>query len=241
MDCLNLIKNIRYGISYLLQKKISNEYINWMGYANAGMLSGGNIYCMEYAIKNLPSNNPIIEIGSFCGLSTNVIGYFLRRYKLSNHFFNCDKWIFEGSVTGGIIPESIDITFENYREFVKGSYIRNIDFFSSKNKPYTIELNSDDFFSSWSQNEKLKDVFGRETQLGGNISFCYIDGNHTYDYVKRDFENTNKFLDIGGFILFDDSNDMDPFGLSKLMKEINKMEQFRLVMKNPNYLFKKIK
>lgn len=241
MKFLDFIRKIRSGIRSFSQKEISNEYINWLCFVNAGMLSKGNIYCMDHAIKNLPSNNPIIEIGSFCGLSTNVISYLLKRYKLSNQIFNCDKWMFEGSETGGIIPESIDITFKDYREFVKESYIRNVEFFSNTNKPFTIELYSDDFFSTWNQNKKMKDIFGQEKQLGGNISFCYIDGNHTYDFVKRDFENTNKFLDIGGFILFDDSDDSNPFGLSKLMKEISKMEQYRLIMKNPNYLFKKIK
>jgi hypothetical protein len=45
---------------------------------------------------------------------------------------------------------------------------------------------------------------------------------------------------LGGFILFDDSSDKNPFGLTKLMKEIKAQKNYELVIKNPNYLFKKI-
>lgn len=76
--------------------------------------------------------------------------------------------------------------------------------------------------------------------MGGSFSFCYIDGNHTYDYVRRDFENIDKYLDVGGYILFDDSADHNPFGLTKLMKEIMKKKNYKLIMKNPNYLFMKL-
>jgi hypothetical protein len=51
------------------------------------------------------------------------------------------------------------------------------------------------------------DVFGRNVVLGGSLSFCYIDGNHTYGFAKRDFENKDRFLAPGGFIFFDDSGD----------------------------------
>ncbi len=99
---------------------------------------------------------------------------------------------------------------------------------------------SDDFFDLWKKNKLVADVFDRKIQLGGGISFSYIDGNHSYEYAKRDFKNTDKYLDTGGYILFDDSSDSDPFGLSRLMKEISKNERYKLIIKNPNYLFKKL-
>jgi hypothetical protein len=85
-----------------------------------------------------------------------------------------------------------------------------------------------------------KCVFGREVQLGGPLSFCYIDGNHTYDFARRDFENCAEHLETGGFVLFDDSSDQSEFGVGRLMHEIKKMAGFELVIKNPNYLFKKV-
>jgi hypothetical protein len=73
------------------------------------------------------------------------------------------------------------------------------------------------------------------------LSFAYIDGNHTYEYAKRDFINVHQNLVPRGFILFDDTTDDNPFGLTKLIKEIKKRSDYALVFKNPNYLFQKIK
>ena len=220
-------------------KKIEDEYLNWLRFANAGMLDPGNVYAMKHVIKNLPTRDPIIEIGSFCGLSTNVLSYFLRKEKKENILFCSDKWIFEGSENTTFLGLS-DISSRDYKSFVKDTFIRNINFFSP-NRPHPIELFSDEFFEKWENKSEVIDVFNQSIKLGGYISFCYIDGNHTYDFAKRDFENVNQYLVPGGFILFDDSSDSNPFGLTKLMKEIKQRSDYSLVMKNPNYLFQKNK
>ena len=227
------------GIEQVNTKTLSDEYINWLTFANAGMLNKGNEFCMDYAIKNIPSSNPVLEIGSFCGLSTNVITYLLSKHGKNNKVISSDKWIFEGSENGGNLGLS-NVSHQDYREYVKSTYKRNIEFFSAENKPYTIECFSDEFFELWGRGGKVKDILDRDIELGGKFSFCYVDGNHTYDYTKRDFENANKYLDVGGHILFDDSSDTDIFGLTKLMKEIKNNKNYKLVMKNPNYLFLKL-
>ncbi|MCP9886994.1 class I SAM-dependent methyltransferase [Cyanobium sp. ATX 6A2] len=230
---------LHLGAQQLTTKTISDEYINWLTFANAGMLTKGNIYAMRFAIENLPSGVPVVEIGSFCGLSANVISYLLKIAGKNNKIFCCDKWIFEGSENGPNLGNS-QISHKDYRNFVKSSFIRNIEFFSPDNKPFAVEQTSDEFFLLWQKHAKANDIFGRTTILGGEIAFAYIDGNHTYEFAKRDFKNIDKSLELGGFILFDDSSDADPFGLSKLMKEIKHNSNYQVVMKNPNYLFKKI-
>ena len=221
----------------LSMKTVEDEYLTWLRFANAGMLNPGNIYAMKYAIENLPTNDPIVEIGSFCGLSTNVLSYFLRKYQRKNIIFCSDKWIFEGSDEGVNLGLS-DISHADYRPYVKETFMRNINFFSP-NRPHPIELFSDEFFEKWKEQKEVIDVFNQSIILGGNISFSYIDGNHTYEFAKRDFENVSQYLVPGGFILFDDSSDSDPFGLTKLMREIKQRSDYSLVMKNPNYLFQK--
>ena len=47
---------------------------------------------------------------------------------------------------------------------------------------------------------------GARFTLFGPISFCYIDGNHTHEGVKQDFLNCDRWIESGGFILFDDSS-----------------------------------
>jgi hypothetical protein len=219
--------------------RVKDEFLTWLSYANAGMLNGGNPYCFDYAIRNLPSDNPIVEIGSFCGLSTNVITYYLRKYAKTNRVVTSDKWIFENSGKALTIGDPA-ISHAEYKAFVKETFKRNVSFFSGDNLPYTIEAFSDEFFDLWSQGKTAKDVFGRDIKLGGKISFVYIDGNHEYEYAARDFENTHKYLEKGGFILFDDSPNYSTVGSALLMKEVLKNPDYELVIRNPNHLVKRI-
>lgn len=218
-------------------KTLRDEYLDWLGFANAGMMHPGNLYCLDYAIANLPSNNPVLEIGSFCGLSTNAMAHFLRKQKRPNKIVCSDKWIFENSDKQFLGTSSIQ--HADYRDYVKSSFMRNVEFFSPDNKPYAIEMFSDEFFSCYESGKEMIDIYGRNLPKS-NFSFAYIDGNHTYDFARRDFINTDKFLDVGGFVLFDDSSDTNPFGLTKLMREVCQMPRYALIEKNPNYLFKKL-
>ena len=42
----------------------SAQYINWLSFANVGMLNRGSIYCMDLAVKNQPSKNHVLKIGT---------------------------------------------------------------------------------------------------------------------------------------------------------------------------------
>lgn len=233
---MNLSTLFRQGISHLTTKTIQDDYVMWLCNSNAGMLWKGNVYCLDYAIKNLPSNSPVVEIGSFCGLSTNIINYLLQKHSKPNTLFNCDVWKYDDykiQFTGGI-------TNAEYRDFVLESYRRNVLLFS-KRLPHTIEATSDDFFVRWSSYADEIDMFNSNVELGGSISMAYIDGCHTYDQTKKDFLNVDMFLEIGGFILFDDSTAGSGIGSADFMREMKINARYETVMKNPNYLFRKIK
>ncbi|MGA9995356.1 MAG: class I SAM-dependent methyltransferase [Pyrinomonadaceae bacterium] len=217
---------------------ITDDYIQWVTYSNAGMLERGNLYCFDYAIRHLPSAAPIIEIGSNCGLSTNVLTYYKEKHGVRNPLINCDKWEFEGAHSGTLI-EGSPITHAEYKEFVRETYMRNVRMYSRNDLPHTIEMLSDDFFAAWRRGDEAVDVFGRPIKLGDPISFCYIDGNHTYDFARRDFEHTDEFLERGGFILFDDSADGSAWEVCRVVEEVKAGGKYEVVAKNPNYLFKK--
>ena len=220
-------------------KDISNEYINWLCFASAGMLDRGNLYCFNYAIENLPSNAPIVEIGSFCGLSTNAITYYKEKWRVKNRLITCEPWKFEGIADESAMVGDSSMTHVEYRMFIKETYLRNIRMFNRYDLPHTIEMNSDEFFSRWSNSEEVTDILGRNVKLGGAISFCYVDGNHTYEYARRDFDNCHDHLEQDGFILFDDSADGSGWGVCTVIEEIKKSKKYKLIIKNPNYLFKK--
>ena len=111
--------------------------------------------------------------------------------------------------------------------------------FSSSDLPFTFQMTSSEFFTAWKDHTTCNDVLHRSLQLGGPLSFCYIDGNHTYEYAKQDFLHCDAFLEVGGFLLFDDST-LTEFGVYKLMPEIISGGRYRLIASNPNHLFQKI-
>jgi len=211
---------------------------NWLGFANAGMLTDGNVPCVEVGVAYLPPNTAIVEIGSFCGLSTNLINYFKGKYGKNNPFFSCDRWIFEGADAGPIDPHT-SITHPEYKQFVKDTFLRNVHFFSRDHLPHTVELFSDEFFDAWRKGIEVEDVFHRRVKLGGPIGFAYIDGNHQYEFARRDFLNCNEFLVPGGFILFDDSADNSSWPVKQVIVEVKQSGQYDVFAANPNYLFKK--
>lgn len=229
-----LFRKIKGRISPIIDE--SDEYTDLLAGANAGWLERGNLHAISYSIKNLPSDAPIIEIGSFCGLSTNLITYYKEKHGRNNRLINCDKWVwnFEDRYIGNSA-----MTVKEYLSFALDAYKRNVRLFSRSDLPETIKEFSDDFFSLWRAGRQVEDIFGKSVTLGGPISFCFIDGNHDYDFAKRDFQNTDEFLESGGFILFDDSADGTEWEVARVREEVIRTNRYEIVMKNPNYLFRK--
>jgi hypothetical protein len=216
------------------------EYLSWLAFANAGMLVRGNADCFDYAVRNLPSAAPMVEIGSFCGLSTNVLTYLKRKHGAANPLVTCDPWAFEGSEAGRMLGDSPTVSHADYRAFVKETFERNVRFFSRGDLPYSFEATSDAFFAAWGDGEDRRDVFGRTFRLGGPVSFAYVDGHHAYEFARRDFENCDRYLDRGGFLLFDDSGDGSEWEVRKVVREVAATGRYELVARNPNFFFRKL-
>src|SRR5262249_12968189 len=160
-----------------------------------------------------------------------VISYLLEKHRADARFFTCDKWEFEGQFESCIGDSSV--THDAYRAHVKESFLSNMRTFAANKLPYTIECLSDGFFQRWFAAESAADVFGRNITLGGKLSFCYIDGSHKYAFAKRDFENTDRALVSGGFILFDDSADDSDWEVNRLAREITFAGRYEVISKNP--------
>ena len=214
-----------------------DEYVELLRKVNAGMLHHGNIKCFNHAIENLPSDNPIVEIGTFCGLSANIITYFKKKYCRKNLLLTVDNWYLPDKPVP--IAKST-ITYLDYYKYVRENLIRNLTLFSNFDLPYAFENGSGLFFENWKAETTCQDIFKKTVRLGGSISFVYIDGNHSFQNVLNDFENSDKYLDVGGYILFDDSADFSGWEVTRVIKIVKKTGRYSVVMKNPNYLFKKI-
>ncbi|MEE3717381.1 class I SAM-dependent methyltransferase [Tumidithrix elongata RA019] len=219
----------------------SDEYIQWICQILGGWLSAGhgNIAAFDYAIKQMPENGAVIEIGSFLGLSTNIIAYLTIKHDRKNPFFSCDPWLFE--CTEEPIGGYFDASRKEYRDYAKKVFEMNLELFSGNRKPYAIEDLSGNFLENWHAKSTAQDVFGRSIEFGGSISFAYIDGAHTYEAAKEDFLGIDRYLLPGGFVLFDDSADDSPFDCKKVVAEVIANPAYELVCKTPNYFFRKIK
>ena len=179
-----------------------DEFSMWLSFINPGMVAAGNLDLLSHAVRGMPEKGAVIEIGSFAGLSINHIIHMMRQARRSNSVVSVDEWHFEGA-HDGIIPNS-SVLFASYREHVIDTFRRNLMLFHADSLPYHVVSSSDQFFRLWAQNDTVVDFFGRSKTLGGPISFAYIDGDHTYEQSMRDFENVDRFLLPGGFIVLDD-------------------------------------
>ncbi len=212
---------------------ISNEYTEWLCSANAGWLNRGNLLGFEIGARCMPEGTHIVEVGSYLGLSTNLIGYYKRMHGRTEKMVTCDCW-------RPYVPKDALPNPAHFSGFTRQTYIQNIRMFSSTDLPWTIEATSDAFFQHWNQGTQTRDVLGRPIQLGGPIGFCYIDALHSYEASWKDFKNTDQALVVGGFVLFDDSSDDSNWGVKQTVAAISQMPNYELVFKNPNYMFRKI-
>jgi predicted O-methyltransferase YrrM len=201
------------------------------------VLVRGNLYSMDHAIRNLPDDSPVVEIGTLCGLSTNAMSCYMRKHGRKNRLFTCDAWTYERFIDEKAICE---VPVEEYQRFVKSTYIRNAEMFSRHALPSTVEMLSDAFFAAWEEERTVTDVFARQVTLGGPISFAYIDGDHSYQQSRQDFRNCDRFLVRGGFILFDDSAVYSEWGVRRTAREAMNRKDYELVIKTPNYLLRKV-
>lgn len=216
----------------------SDEYVNWLCAVVGGWLfpGDGNLAAFDHAVRHMPVGGAVIEVGSFLGLSTNIIAYLLIKYSRPNVFFTAEPWIFEGTEKpfGGYF----DASTETYRRYVKEVFKKNVALFSPSHVPFTVETTSNRFFDAWDVGAEIQDVFERTTRLGGGISFAYIDGAHTHEAVRADFFNVDRHLLPGGYILLDDTSDLSQFECRRIVADIDR-NSYDLVFKTPHYFFRK--
>jgi Methyltransferase domain len=230
--------NILDQIDFTIANHIVNhdEYLRWViqmigGWLNVG---DGNSHCFNHAIRHMPDGGAVIEIGSFLGVSVSVLSYYITRLGRTNRLFNADPWHFEE--TEKPIGGFFDAASKKFRDYCVQTYKNNVSLFAARNLPTTIEAFSDDFFQMWDAGAETTDVFGNKVKLGGPISFAYIDGAHTYEAAKKDFENVAKHLLPGGFVLFDDSNPQLKFGCVQSAAEAARLPGFTRLFGHVNGL-----
>jgi hypothetical protein len=217
----------------------ADDYVNWLCMVVGGWLSpgAGNLAAFDHAIRRMPAGGAVVEIGSFLGLSTNILAYLLIKYGRPNGLFTADPWTFER--TEEPLSGYFDGSTDAYRDYAKHVFTLNARLFSPSRLPFTVQAPSDRFFELWDAGARAEDVFGRTTPLGGAISFAYIDGAHTYEAARADFWHVDRHLLPGGYVLLDDTSDDCPFASRQVIPEIVHHPSYHLVFKTPHYFFRK--
>lgn len=236
-----VFRKIRRGLDRVLRPptELNDDFLTWLLFINPGMSDRATAFCIDSAMRELPPDGAIVEIGAFAGLSTNMLTYLAARHSRANPLFSVDEWRFEGAHEGPL-ARGTTIRHEDYRRFVRESYMRNVEYFSGDRLPHAVEASADAFFDMWKREVAVTDLFGNPCELGGPISFAFIDGNHTYEYAARDFANCDRFLTRRGFVYLDDSSPHSDFEVRHLAREIARSSRYEVVMKNPDYLFRKL-
>lgn len=83
-------------------------------------------------------------------------------------------------------------------------------------------------------NYKLYVASSFDFNPGCKMDFVFIDGDHSYEGVKKDFNNIEKYLSVGADILFHDSCATRQFatiheGVDRLICEIRENNQYSLI------------
>ncbi|MDP3723069.1 MAG: class I SAM-dependent methyltransferase [Candidatus Omnitrophota bacterium] len=218
----------------------ADAYVQWLCTVVGGWLSptDGNLRAFDYAMRHMPSEGSIVEIGAFLGLSTNLLTYLAVKHHRDNPFFTCDPWTFEG--TERPIGNVFDASRPAYRHYAREVFKLNTALFSEPRMPSAIDATSERFFELWRNRATVTDVFGRPATLGGPISFAYLDGAHEAEAARRDFAAVDPHVGPGGLILFDDSADNGTFPeVTRLAAEVARHPAYELVFNTPNYFVRK--
>jgi hypothetical protein len=194
------------------------------------------LFNLIYSIAELDGD--LVEVGSWCGRSTTVIGLAARltgvrrihcvdpfpekkdwvRAENGNHYFRVtvgDTEIVGYNGFGGVWPEPFERDIAPLYERHNGIYAIFRDTMERKNM--------DDIVTAHRGNS---DMFVSAMPADFRCKLAFIDGDHAYEAVRLDILNVDRFLVPGGWIAFDDAFSVYD-GVSRAISE--------LVIENPKY------
>ncbi|HEY6805133.1 MAG TPA: glycosyltransferase [Pyrinomonadaceae bacterium] len=169
----------------------------WLDDEEADLLIGTTIK----AVTELGSSNAIVEVGSYCGRSTVVIGTVASAYSPETKLYAIDPH--DGNV--GASDQSI-----TSRGSTLGDFTRNISNAGLEKCVTTIQSVS--YEVNWDQ----------------PISLLFIDGLHDYVNVSRDFLHFEKWVVKNGYVAFHDYADYYP-GVKAFVDELLRSQNYQKV------------
>jgi hypothetical protein len=157
----------------------------------------------HHACSILPVDSAVVEIGSFCGRSTVVLGSVVKSLGAQTKVFAIDShdgMVGAAGSRSGVtsLGSTLDIFRRNIAENGLTSVVETI-----VKRSYEV---------AWEK----------------PISLLFIDGLHDYENVSRDFHHFESCVIEGGYIAFHDYADYYP-GVKKFVDEVIALPNFELV------------
>lgn len=239
-----LIEGMRFAVATaraLTVPEYADPFTHRLAQLVPGMQQRGNLALIRRAIKEMPNEGVVLEIGCFAGRSSCSLTYFLDQEERPHRLVACDPWDykFKGLLDAPLGTSTV--TGATWGEHAAHIYREHVAFFCAHRLPHTFRLSSDDLFAQWAVGP-LMDVFGRTVTLTGSIAFAFIDGNHDYAHVSADIRNTDALLLPGGFMLLDDSACLTgAVGVRRAVAEWASIRKstYEIVARAPNLLLRK--
>lgn len=177
-----LHNSIASTLKYIINRRITADEYEMIQRVEriGGWFSSAEILTIYRAVKSLPNNAKILEIGSYRGRSTNAIGYAMQRS--ARKLYCLDIWrefeqqcIRQSDQTAHLLPPTDYAIFEDF--------LRNTEWF----------------------NDQLCILRGSTNQLQEILpqrffDLIFIDGAHDYENVFRDITVSLRCLKSGGII-----------------------------------------
>lgn len=167
-----------------------------------GQSDEDKLHVLQSIFRVLPQGD-LVEIGSFQGRSAFAIAWLAKSYDIGN-LICVDPWNNNKiELQGGdsiLARGASDVDLD--RIFL--SFIASVGFLD--NVGYIRDLSTDAAtkYADYATRGCLPPTELKSLPINGEIALLHIDGNHRYDFVKRDVEVWGPFVMPGGWILLDD-------------------------------------
>lgn len=137
--------------------------------------------------RSLPSLAQIAEIGSWIGRSSIILAKALRRR--GGHVYCIDPFLGQNvAMSDGRAKKIYGDVLDAVATSQDGAFRRNITAHHANEFVTQLRGYSHDIASSWSR----------------QLDLVFIDANHAYEAVRRDFDDWTPFLKIGGWVVMHD-------------------------------------
>jgi len=229
------------------QRKSLNfdEYIERVLVTVPGMLHRGNIPLMESAIAAITTEDPVLEIGAYCGQSTVVLSYLLEKHKRKNAIWTVDPFVYLGVHDANPptdwylehLPGFGRIARTDFTQFVCASWKRNTSFFCADRDIRLFEQGSSAFFQQIREEARSNAQADVSPKPEPVFAFCVIDGDHSYEAAWLDLNNCIAFTRPGTRILMDDTHPRSSLESARVAREAARLPALHLETREPNAVF----